>query len=331
MKRAGSRLRRNFVYAMAGHVAVVVLLAIWQGKGIGWRDRSAVEVEIFTPADLLGDLPRGPGVGRGAYTPPRLGSGGVTMDAPPGEAVFTPEERPVKPKTPVAASEGEVAMPRQARREERDSLVSRTNRTSRTGQTSRTNAVASSRSATGAVARAGSTTGTATRVARSGGTPGSPTGSPAGTSAADIRNRFARALQAEAGGTPYGDGRRAGGGSGSSAVIGSRDGSPDGVAGGVGRGSPFWWYYQQVHDRLYEAWVHPPEAVNWDRRQFATVVIKVARNGEIVAVRLLTPSGNRAMDESALAAVESVGRLPPLPDGLGGATADITVNFQLEG
>lgn len=329
MKPAGSRLRRNFVYALAGHMAVVVLLAIWQGKGIAWRDRAAVEVEIFTPADLLGDLPKGPGVGRGAYTPPKLGSGGAAPEAPAGEAVFAPEPRPARPPPPSPPTEGEVAVPRATARP--------------TSPTRPTNAVASaSRPATGQVARAatprptGAATGTTARAAssataRTAGSPGSPTGSPAGASAAEIRNRFARALQAEAGGTPYGDGRRAGGGSGSSPVIGSRDGSPNGVAGGVGRGSPFWWYYQQVHDRLYEAWVHPPEAVNWDRRQFATVVIKVARNGEIVAVRLLTPSGNRAMDESALAAVHNVGRLPPLPEGLGGATADITVNFQLEG
>lgn len=328
MRYLRSRLRRNFVFALVGHVAVVLVLAIWQGKGIGWRDRAAVDVEIFTPADLLGDLPQGPGVGRGAYTPPRLGSGAAPESG--SETVVARETPPPSPParsaTSAGFSEGDIPAPRVSPPRPAASTTGPVTST-RSVRPTNTVATTTTRTATAKVARAASSGATP----RSAGPAGSPTGSPAGVSAADIRNRFARALQAEASGTPYGDGRRAGGGSGSSPVIGSRDGSPGGVAGGVGRGSPFWWYYQQVHDRLYEAWVHPPEAVNWDRRQFATVVIKVARNGEIVAVRLLTPSGNRSMDESALAAVESVGRLPPLPEGLGGATADITVNFQLEG
>lgn len=311
--------RRNLACASIAHVALVGLVAMWQGVVAPWRDRSAVEVEIFTPADLLGDMPVGDGTGRGAYTPPRLGTPAAATVSPPGEAIFTPEERPAPAArpTPVKAQAGEVAVPK---KEAKPVPAAKPAPATAEKKPSATTAT-----------RTSASTGTTRSATASAAVKGSPTGSPTGVSEADIRNRFAKALKAEAGGTPYGDGRKAGGGEGRSPVIGSRNGSPDGIAGGVGKGSPFWWYYQHVHDRMYEAWVQPPESVNWDKRQFSTVVLKVARNGEILAVRLQTPSGNRAMDESALAAARSVEKLQPLPDGLGGATAEITVNFQLEG
>lgn len=294
--------RRNLAFASVAHLLIIGLVAMWQGVVAPWRDRSAVEVEIFTPADLLGDMPVGSGTGRGAYTPPRLGMPTETAFPSPNETAFTPEERPAPSRRAPARSEaGEVALP---------------NKEPKKTTPAKSVSAAAKKPAAPTPVRA---------------VTGSPTGSPTGVSTEEIRNRFAKALQAQAGGTPYGDGRKAGGGEGRSPVIGSRDGSPDGMAGGVGKGTPFWWYYQHVHDRMYEAWAQPPESVNWDKRQFSTVVIKVARNGEILAVRLQTPSGNRAMDESALAAARSVEKLQPLPEGLGGATAEITVNFQLEG
>ena len=112
--------------------------------------------------------------------------------------------------------------------------------------------------------------------------------------------------------------------------LGSPDGAENGVAGGIGKGSPFWWYYQQIHDRLYEAWDQPGEALNWDKRIVTTLSIRVARDGRVVAVILKNASGNTLMDNSALEAANSVPRLDPLPEGLGGEFADILVNFRLE-
>jgi TonB family protein len=63
----------------------------------------------------------------------------------------------------------------------------------------------------------------------------------------------------------------------------------------------------------------------------ATILLRVARDGRIDAVRLEHSSGNKLMDDSALAAARSVPRLDPLPEGLGGDTAEISVNFRLEG
>ena len=161
----------------------------------------------------------------------------------------------------------------------------------------------------------------------------SGTGSGSGTGSADaVRQRLASALQAQEGGTPYGDNKPTGGGTGVSQYghLGSPDGAENGVAGGIGKGSPFWWYYQHVHDRLYEAWDQPGEALNWDKRVVTTLSIRVARDGRVVAVILKNASGNKLMDNSVLEAANSVPRLDPLPEGLGGAFADILVNFRLE-
>jgi TonB family protein len=148
-----------------------------------------------------------------------------------------------------------------------------------------------------------------------------------------IRQRLASALAAAEGGTPGGDNRPRGGGTGESKYgrLGSPDGAADGIAGGIGKGSPFWSYYMHVHDRMYEAWEQPGQARDFDKKLVATILLRVARDGRIDAVRLEQSSGNKIMDDSALAAAHSVPRLDPLPDGLGGDFADISVNFRLEG
>jgi TonB family protein len=149
-------------------------------------------------------------------------------------------------------------------------------------------------------------------------------------SAEEIRNRFAKVLAAAEGGTPYGDGQAAGGGSGKSNRIGSPNGSPDGVVGGVGQGSPFWQYYQHVHDRMYEAWEQPGQVL--DKKLVATVLVRVARDGTITDVTLKSSSGNKLMDESALATARRVQHLEPPPDALvKDSTANIMVDFQVEG
>ena len=112
---------------------------------------------------------------------------------------------------------------------------------------------------------------------------------------------------------------------------GSPDGAADGIAGGVGKGSQFWSYYMHVHDRMYEAWDQPGQATSLDKKLVTTIVLHVARDGRIEGVRLEHPSGNKLMDDSAMTAAHSVPRLDPLPDGLGGDFAEISVNFRLEG
>ncbi len=283
------RFRRNLVAVAIGHGVFIVGLIVFEWVAPSIRKSFTQEVELLVPADILGDLPKGPGVGRGAHAPPARAAAGVQASIV--EKSPTPKARPTA--DPVRKLQaGEVAVPKK-------STTKNTKVTKPEQRTTRKSVPANN-----------------TAVA--------------GPSAADIRNRFARALGTQAGGTPYGDGRPGGGGQGRSSTIGSPNGSPNGVVGGVGQGTPFWWYYEHVHDRMYEAWEQPGEAVKWDKHKITTLVIRVARSGEIVEVRLKTPSGNPAMDQSALAAARSVQRLQALPDGLGGTTLDIPIDFQLE-
>jgi len=81
---------------------------------------------------------------------------------------------------------------------------------------------------------------------------------------------------------------------------------------------------------MYEAWEQPGSVI--DKTLVATVLIRIARDGSIASVELQRSSGNRLMDDSALAAARKVEHLEPPPDGLlKGSTANITVDFQVEG
>jgi TonB family protein len=82
---------------------------------------------------------------------------------------------------------------------------------------------------------------------------------------------------------------------------------------------------------MYEAWDQPGQSAEIDKKLVTTVLLRVARNGRIEGVQVEHASGNQIMDASVLAAVHSVPRLDPLPEGLGGDFAEISVNFRLEG
>jgi TonB family protein len=297
MTTLGQRLRRNFIAALVVHVALVAGIVLVEGFLSNARSSAPTFVELIVPADILGDLPKGEGYGKGEFAPPPPQPDAGTTASLPGETTFTPEERRAPTPKPVAKTvedPGTIKVP---------------TKTTKPKPTKKTTSAKPSTKTT-------TTKATAT----------------APPSAGDIRHRFAKALQSSGSGagTPYGDNRPAGGGQGRSAIPGSPDGSPNGVIGGQGAGTPFWWYYQQVHDRMYEAWEQPGEALNWDKRLMTTVLLRVARDGRVLDVSLRGSSGNKIMDDSALSAARKVPRLDPLPDGLGSETANITVNFQLE-
>lgn len=294
MTPLGKKLRRNFIGALCVHLGLVAGIVIFEGFISNVRSNAPTMVELITPADILGDLPKGDGYGKGNYAPP--------VERPvvaPSRPAYTPDETPAPTPTPKSA-------PKVA--DDPSEIKVQTKK--------------ATKQATKPVAQ--KTTKPATTTTATSATPTGPT-------ASDFQKRLAKALASSGGGgTIYGDNRPAGGGSGKSSVIGSPDGSPNGVPGGQGAGTPFWWYYQQVHDRMYEAWEQPGEAVNWDKKLMATVLLRVARDGRVLDISLQGSSGNKTMDDSAMTAARKVQKLDPLPDGLGGATANITVNFQLE-
>jgi TonB family protein len=280
-----SSFGKNLMITLAVHVALIGGLVVWEAFGSRLA-KSPSSTEILIPADILGDLPKGAGQGKGAYAPPAKTS--VQQTAGPSEAMVPGDESP-------APKPDEISIPKPKAK-----------------PVPPTKAVATTKKPV--------TTDHAQKSA--------PTKAP---SAGDIRERFANALKAaEAGGTPYGDGKKAGGGNAKAGDrIGSPNGSPDGVIGGSGAGTAFWQYYLHVHDKMYEAWEQPGTLL--DKKLVAKVLLRVARDGSIAEVSLKNSSGNKLMDESALSAARKVGLLEPPPDALvKDSFANITVDFQVE-
>jgi TonB family protein len=321
MSTIEKRFRRNFIVACLMHAALIGGIIFFEGALRRAQSNAPIVTELITPADILGDLPTGTGSGRGQYTapPPEPAHPPEAAPAGPAETSVAPVQ-PVAPKVKAAPPEttgpNEIAVPKKQAvkppKKPADATTKGTETTDKAAQKSPTTAKK-------AVATAKSST-----QSGSGGT---------AESAASIRRRFASALASAEGGSEGGDNRPAGGGNGQSKYgrLGSPDGALDGMAGGVGKGSPFWSYYLRVHDVMYEAWDQPGKAVDFDKKLVATILLRVSRDGRIDGVRLAHSSGNQLMDDSALAAAHSVPRLDPLPEGLGGDFAEISVNFRLEG
>jgi TonB family protein len=325
MSTIEKRFRRNFVVACLVHVAIIGGIVVFEGVFNNARSNVPATTELIIPADILGDLPTGAGMGRGNYAPPPPEPAGENAgpSAGPSEPAAKPEE-PVAPKVkaapPEAKDSNEIAIPKKAVPKE----------TKKAADTTAKKTVTTDKTADKLVDKSTAAPKKMVASAKSSAKAGSA--GPA-VSADTIRQRFASALSASEGGIPGGDNRAQGGGTGVSKYgrLGSPDGSADGIAGGVGKGSQFWSYYMHVHDRMYEAWDQPGQATSLDKKLVATLVLHVARDGRIEGVRLERSSGNKLLDDSALTAAHNVPRLDPLPDGLGGEFADISVNFRLEG
>jgi len=88
------------------------------------------------------------------------------------------------------------------------------------------------------------------------------------------------------------------------------------------------WYYALVQQTLNDAWVQPSGGVPGSK---TFVSIRVARDGSITRRDVSQRSGDPAMDDSVLRAVQSVSRLRPLPREIEGAHHDITIEFELTG
>lgn len=319
MNTVDKAFRKNFVIALALHLTLIAGIVCWE-EFLPHGPDTAESVELITPADILGDLPAGPGHGRGAYAPPQAPAAAEPSAGASDSAVPDDETPAPQPKAATAAREAEAHDPDEIAISKKKTIeaqkkVAKAAELAKAKLALKQKLLAEEKAAMKARQAAAAAGASPTETAE------------------QIRERFAKALQDSGDGkdgTPYGDGQTAGGGSGKSNRIGSPDGSPDGVAGGVGQGSPYWQYYQGVHDLMYEAWEQPGSVI--DKTLVATVMIRIARDGSIASVELPRSSGNRLMDDSALAAARKVEHLEPPPDGLlKGSTANITVDFQVEG
>ncbi len=70
MSALEKRFRRNFVLACVVHAVLIGGIILFEGVINSARSNAPTPVELITPADILGDLPKGEGQGRGNYAPP---------------------------------------------------------------------------------------------------------------------------------------------------------------------------------------------------------------------------------------------------------------------
>lgn len=86
-------------------------------------------------------------------------------------------------------------------------------------------------------------------------------------------------------------------------------------------------YFNHVHERMYAVWQQPSELKSLPGLR-TVVTITVAPDGRITARRKVGPSGNGLMDDSVMAAVNSIKALRALPAGHR-RPVDIDITFEI--
>lgn len=87
-------------------------------------------------------------------------------------------------------------------------------------------------------------------------------------------------------------------------------------------------YHGLIRSTLERHW-NKPTSVPPGRE--ALVRLRISPDGSLTALGLARPSGDSALDQSALEAVSRAGKLPrPLPEGLGNPDYEVVVNFKLD-
>jgi TonB family protein len=317
--------RRNLKVAVVLHAGLIAGVFVSDRVLSRYHPPERVAVELIVPADILGELPEGTGYGRGAYAaPPPPPQGEPAGGSAPSATLAEPE--PPQPEPPPAPPQpepppvrNEVVVPKPAQSKPVKPTTPKPTATQKSSKTTTTKTATPTK------------TTKATTTAKSVAKAGTPNGT--GVSADDIMKRFNSRLASSGSGdgSAYGDNKPKGGGT-AKVGTGSPDGDPNGVIGGIGKGSPFWWYYEHIRAKMYAAWQRPDRVEGMSKGIVTTITLTVARDGSILDAKLTGRSGNTLMDSSALSAAKSVNRINPLPDGYTtDSRAIITVNFELEG
>ncbi len=89
----------------------------------------------------------------------------------------------------------------------------------------------------------------------------------------------------------------------------------------------FTYYLMLIRNKVAQNWA-PPAGLAGGRQMRAVVYFRVARNGNVSAIRLETGSGAEFFDRAALRAVTLSDPLPPLPLGFPGS--DLGIHFGFE-
>lgn len=105
--------------------------------------------------------------------------------------------------------------------------------------------------------------------------------------------------------------------SGGAITPGGSDGSARiGGGGGNGDAALLSGYIEGVHARINRYKRYPPGAARGGIEGTVTVSFLLARNGALLEKGIVAGSGNRALDEAALATVGEASPFPPFPEGL---------------
>jgi TonB family protein len=99
--------------------------------------------------------------------------------------------------------------------------------------------------------------------------------------------------------------------------------------GGATRASEFSWYGKMLHGRFYSSWIQPTTSVAVGAKISALVRIRIEKDGRVSNFTIVRPSGNVVVDESVAAVAKRVTQVDPLPKGLGGASYEVNINFEL--
>ena len=85
-----------------------------------------------------------------------------------------------------------------------------------------------------------------------------------------------------------------------------------------------------LHDRFYSEWVQPTAVATAGAKNSVLVKLRIEKDGRVSSFEVVRPSGNPDLDESVKMLANRVGRVEPLPDGLGkGDHYDVKINFEL--
>ncbi|MDR3203730.1 MAG: energy transducer TonB [Deltaproteobacteria bacterium] len=115
---------------------------------------------------------------------------------------------------------------------------------------------------------------------------------------------------------------------GDSPTAGGNSGSGrGGVGGGSGRGNPNLLnaYISQIQRKLNRYKKYPPEAKSQGLGGQVKVNFSVNRQGQVIASRLVSSSGNRALDNEVLALLKRISPVPAIPAGLNSDRLNLTI------
>jgi TonB family protein len=91
---------------------------------------------------------------------------------------------------------------------------------------------------------------------------------------------------------------------------------------------PHAWYLAVLKEKVFARWTPPSEYFQSLRPPVAVVFFRIDRTGRVGGITLKEGSGSARFDKSALAAIQGLGTVAPLPEQYREETLDVVIRFQ---